>query len=77
METYKVKTCEEETWVSLGLFTDVGNSSWIRNEATGGRMEAAVLDPSLVKKKPQIPIIYPRLSSVLDSKLISSACGRH
>ncbi len=50
METNEVKCSDEETWVSLGLFTDVSNTSWLRNEATSGRMEAALLDPSLVRE---------------------------
>ena len=47
-ETHRVP-CVEETWVSLGLFSDVSNASWLRGEATGGRLEAALLDPSLVR----------------------------
>ena len=47
-ETYRVPCCEKDTWVTLGLFTDVVNASWLRGEAVGGKLEAALLDPSMV-----------------------------
>lgn len=48
VEVHQVMCCEEETWVSLGLFSNVSNASWLRDEATSGRMLATLLDPSMV-----------------------------
>ena len=50
-ETYKMRCCEKDTWITLGLFFDVSNSAWLRSEATSGRVEAALLDPSLVSSQ--------------------------
>ena len=48
VETHRVTCCETETWVTLGLFSDVSNAGRLKNEATSGKVEAALLEPSLV-----------------------------
>ena len=41
-------------WISIALFTNVSNAAQLRGEATSGRIEAVLLDPTLVSAHPQI-----------------------
>lgn len=78
METHLVTCCEEEVWVSLALFTGVSNSSWLRSEAASGRIEAALLDPTMVRQRLATrPVLLTSVVFVcLDSEPIprSSSC---
>lgn len=56
METHLVSCCCEEVWVSLGLFTGVTNSARLRNEAASGKIQAALLDPTMVGINIDFPI---------------------
>lgn len=68
-ETHCVPCCVQETWVSLGLFSDVSNASWLRGEATGGRLEAALLDPSMVS---QLVLFLHLIISMHSLQIVSS-----
>lgn len=35
-------------WINLALFTNVSNAAQLRSEATSGKLEAVLLDPTLV-----------------------------
>ena len=45
-ESHEVPTLN--CWISLALFTNVSNAAQLRSEATSGRIEAVLLDPTLV-----------------------------
>lgn len=55
-ETYKLPTAEY--WISLALFTNVSNAGKLRSEATSGRIEAALLDPTLVGAQRLLYMLY-------------------
>lgn len=48
MDVHKATGCAAETYISLGLFLNVSNAGYLRREAAAGRLEAVLLDPTLV-----------------------------
>ena len=46
--TFQLTCCASESWVTLVLFYRVRNASTLRSDATGGRIQAALLDPTFV-----------------------------
>ena len=46
--TFQLTCCASESWVTLVLFCGVRNALTLRNDATGGRVQAALLDPTFV-----------------------------
>lgn len=58
-ETYQLPTLEY--WISLALFTNVSNAAKLRCDASSGKIEAVLLDPSLVSTYHQILICLPEL----------------
>ena len=53
-EAHKLPT--SNNWVSLALFTNVSNSSKLRSDAVSGRIQAILLDPTLVCVPPLIEL---------------------
>lgn len=54
-ETYQLPTLEY--WISLALFTNVSNAAKLRCDASSGKIEAVLLDPSLVSTYHQINML--------------------
>ncbi len=48
VETFELPCSDEEKYVSLTLFVEVRNASKLRSDLTGGKLEAALLDATLV-----------------------------
>ena len=49
-ESHKVPTVNRR--ITLALFTNVSNAAQLRGEASSGRIEAVLLDPTLVSAHP-------------------------
>ena len=46
--TSQLTCCAAESWVTVVLFCRVRNAATLRSDATGGRIQAALLDPTHV-----------------------------
>ena len=46
--TFHLTCCAVESWVTLVLFRGVRNAARLRIDATRGKIQAALLDPTLV-----------------------------
>ena len=46
--TSQLTCCASESWVTLVLFYRLRNAPTLRSDATGGRIQAALLDPTFV-----------------------------
>ena len=46
--TYQLTCCAVESWVTLVLFRGARNAASLRIDATRGKIQAALLDPTLV-----------------------------
>ena len=46
--TSQLTCCAAENWVTIVLFCRVRNAATLRSDATGGRIQAALLDPTFV-----------------------------
>ena len=52
-------------WISIALFTNVSNAAQLRGEATSGRIEAVLLDPTLVSAHPRLLSHVPSIIAFL------------
>jgi len=46
--TVELSCCENESWVTLALFRRVKNAGRLRGDVTSGKIQAALLEPTLV-----------------------------
>lgn len=59
METFELPCSNEEKYVSLALFVGVRNAASLRNDLMSGKLEATVLDTTLVSAHLLTGIILP------------------
>ena len=62
-------------WISIALFTNVSNAAQLRGEATSGRIEAVLLDPTLVSAHPQISSVAIYFCGYEQSRLCGVTYG--
>lgn len=48
LQTVELSCCENESWVTLALFRGVKNAGRLRSDVISGKIQAALLEPTLV-----------------------------